>query len=83
VWVSTKPLITEEIWPGQGLNLGLPNDKPALGMSTIPGVHAHFFCLLSFPVGRLLTLGLAYVLTYMYFRETFARDQICQIFLSE
>jgi hypothetical protein len=30
VWVSTKPLITEEIWPGWGLNLGLPNDTPAL-----------------------------------------------------
>jgi hypothetical protein len=30
VWVSTKPLITEENWPGQGLNPGLPNDTPAL-----------------------------------------------------
>jgi hypothetical protein len=30
VWVSTKPLLTEEIWPGRGLNLGLPNEKPAL-----------------------------------------------------
>jgi hypothetical protein len=30
VWVSTKSLITEEIWPGQGLNLGLPSDTPAL-----------------------------------------------------
>jgi hypothetical protein len=30
VWVSTKPLITEEIWPGQGLNPGLPNDTPVL-----------------------------------------------------
>jgi hypothetical protein len=29
VWVLTKPLITEEIWPGQGLNPGLPNDTPA------------------------------------------------------
>jgi hypothetical protein len=26
VWVSTKPLITEEIWPGQGLNPDLSND---------------------------------------------------------
>jgi hypothetical protein len=26
----TKPLITEEIWLGQGLNWGLPNDTPAL-----------------------------------------------------
>jgi hypothetical protein len=33
VWVSSKPLISEEIWPGQGLNPGLPNDTPAL--------HAH------------------------------------------
>jgi hypothetical protein len=24
------PLITEENWPGQGLNQGLPNDTPAL-----------------------------------------------------
>jgi hypothetical protein len=24
VWVSTKPLITEEIWTGRGLNPGLP-----------------------------------------------------------
>jgi hypothetical protein len=30
VWVSTKPLITEEFWPGRGLNPGLPNDTPAL-----------------------------------------------------
>jgi hypothetical protein len=30
VWVSTKPLITEENLPGQGLNPGLPNDTPAL-----------------------------------------------------
>jgi hypothetical protein len=30
VCVSTKPLITEESWPGQGLNLGIPNDTPAL-----------------------------------------------------
>jgi hypothetical protein len=30
VWVSTKPLITDEIWPGRGLNLGLPNDSPEL-----------------------------------------------------
>jgi hypothetical protein len=30
VWVSTKPLITEENWPGQGLNPGLPNDTQAL-----------------------------------------------------
>jgi hypothetical protein len=30
VWVSSKPLITEENWLGQGLNLGLPNDTPAL-----------------------------------------------------
>jgi hypothetical protein len=30
VWVSTKPLITEENWPGWGLNPGLPNDTPAL-----------------------------------------------------
>jgi hypothetical protein len=29
-WVLSKPLITEEIWPGQGLNPGLPNDTPAL-----------------------------------------------------
>jgi hypothetical protein len=26
----SKPLITEENWPGRGLNLGLPNDTPAL-----------------------------------------------------
>jgi hypothetical protein len=25
-----KPLITEEIWPGQGLNPGLPNYTPLL-----------------------------------------------------
>jgi hypothetical protein len=30
VLVSTKPLITEENWPGRGLNLGLPNNTPAL-----------------------------------------------------
>jgi hypothetical protein len=30
VWVSSKPLITEENWLGQGLNPGLPNDTPAL-----------------------------------------------------
>jgi hypothetical protein len=30
VWVLSKPLITEENWPGQGLNPGLPNDTPAL-----------------------------------------------------
>jgi hypothetical protein len=30
VWVSTKPLITEENWPGRGLNPGLPYDTPAL-----------------------------------------------------
>jgi hypothetical protein len=30
VWVSTKPLITEENWLGRGLNLGHPNDTPAL-----------------------------------------------------
>jgi hypothetical protein len=30
VWVSSKPLITEENWPGRGLNPGLPNDTPAL-----------------------------------------------------
>jgi hypothetical protein len=30
VWVSTKPLITEGIWPGRGLNLRLPNDTSAL-----------------------------------------------------
>jgi hypothetical protein len=30
VWVSTKPLISEENWPGRGLNPGLPNDTPAL-----------------------------------------------------
>jgi hypothetical protein len=30
VWVSSKPLITEENWPGQGLNPGLPNDTPVL-----------------------------------------------------
>jgi hypothetical protein len=30
VWVLTKPLIGEEILPGQGLNPGLPNDTPAL-----------------------------------------------------
>jgi hypothetical protein len=30
MWVSSKLLITEEIWPGQGLNLGLPNDTPPL-----------------------------------------------------
>jgi hypothetical protein len=30
VRVSTKPLITEGNWPGQGLNQGLPNDTPAL-----------------------------------------------------
>jgi hypothetical protein len=30
VWVSTKPLITEENWPGRGLNPGLPNDTLAL-----------------------------------------------------
>jgi hypothetical protein len=30
MWVSTKPLITEENWPGRGLNPGLPNDTPAL-----------------------------------------------------
>jgi hypothetical protein len=30
VWVSTKPLISEENWPVQGLNPGLPNDTPAL-----------------------------------------------------
>jgi hypothetical protein len=30
VWVSTKPLISEENWPGWGLNPGLPNDTPAL-----------------------------------------------------
>jgi hypothetical protein len=30
MWVSTNPLITEEIWPGQDLNPGLPNDTPAL-----------------------------------------------------
>jgi hypothetical protein len=30
VWVLTKPLITEENWPGRGLNPGLPNDTPAL-----------------------------------------------------
>jgi hypothetical protein len=30
VWVLTKPLISEENWPGRGLNPGLPNDTPAL-----------------------------------------------------
>jgi hypothetical protein len=30
VWVLSKPLITEDIWPGQGLNPGLPNDTLAL-----------------------------------------------------
>jgi hypothetical protein len=30
VWVSSKPLITEENWPGWGLNPGLPNDTLAL-----------------------------------------------------
>jgi hypothetical protein len=30
VWFLTKPLITEEIWPGRGLNPGLQNDTPAL-----------------------------------------------------
>jgi hypothetical protein len=30
MWVLTKPLITEEIWPGGGLNLGLPNDTQVL-----------------------------------------------------
>jgi hypothetical protein len=30
VWVLTKSLITEEIWPGQGLNPGLPNHTPAI-----------------------------------------------------
>jgi hypothetical protein len=30
VWASKKTLITEEIWPGLGLNPGLPNDMPAL-----------------------------------------------------
>jgi hypothetical protein len=30
VWISPKPLITEEIWPDQGMNLGLPNDTWAL-----------------------------------------------------
>jgi hypothetical protein len=30
VWVSTKPLITEEIWRGKGLNTGLPKDTLAL-----------------------------------------------------
>jgi hypothetical protein len=29
-WVSSKPLITEEIWPGQGLNPRLPNDTLVL-----------------------------------------------------
>jgi hypothetical protein len=29
-WVSTKQLITEEIWSGQGLNPGLSNNTPAL-----------------------------------------------------
>jgi hypothetical protein len=28
--VSTKPLITEEIWPGRGLAPGLPNETQAL-----------------------------------------------------
>jgi hypothetical protein len=30
VWVSIKPLTTEEIWPAQGLILGLPNETSAL-----------------------------------------------------
>jgi hypothetical protein len=30
VWVSTKPLITEEIWPGRGSNPGLDNETLAL-----------------------------------------------------
>jgi hypothetical protein len=30
VWVSSKPLITEENWPCWGLNPGLPNDTLAL-----------------------------------------------------
>jgi hypothetical protein len=30
VGVLSKPLIIEEIWPGRGLNLGLPNDTPVL-----------------------------------------------------
>jgi hypothetical protein len=30
VKVSTKPIITEEIWPGRGLNPGLPIDTPAI-----------------------------------------------------
>jgi hypothetical protein len=30
VWVSTKPLISEENWPGRGLNPGFPNDTPVL-----------------------------------------------------
>jgi hypothetical protein len=30
VLISAKPLMTEEIWPGRGLNPGLPNDTPAL-----------------------------------------------------
>jgi hypothetical protein len=30
VWVLSKPLITEENWPGRDLNPGLPNDTPAL-----------------------------------------------------
>jgi hypothetical protein len=30
VWVLSKPLITEENWPGRGLNPGLPNDTLAL-----------------------------------------------------
>jgi hypothetical protein len=30
VWVSSKSLSTEEIWPGRGLNPGLPNDTTVL-----------------------------------------------------
>jgi hypothetical protein len=39
-WVSTKPLITGEIWPGWDLNLGFPSDTPAL-FSTSPRARAN------------------------------------------
>jgi hypothetical protein len=55
LWVSSKPIITEEIWPGPGLNMGLPNDTLALypllhelmlgGIRSLrPDPRTHFCC---------------------------------------
>jgi hypothetical protein len=57
VWVLSKPLITKEIWPGKGLDPGLPNDTPVALYPLLHELMLKFLGLNYFPLPRYYRRG--------------------------